>query len=105
MSAWTVEIAVRSANDITWRVLDSDGKFIAFIDVPNTDEGRSTVAKMVAAFQMETALRVADAYDLHFEDCAVCSELTWGQCAEAVRLQDNMTEGRRAALAAAKRLL
>jgi hypothetical protein len=58
VSTWTVEKWDTSSGSglVDYRVL-GNGTFRAFISVPDTDEGRATVALMVGAIQMREALR------------------------------------------------
>lgn len=65
MSAWTatrrhVSLPLDPRDYAAFDIRDHNG-FVAVVVAPDTDEGRATVAKMVAALQMEEALEGADA--------------------------------------------
>lgn len=57
---WTARLLsglpANSGTLLDYDVSDAEGRWVARLRVPRTDEGRSTVAKMVAALQMEQAL-------------------------------------------------
>lgn len=52
---WTARLLGRGEVVARYLVVDKLGLTVAVIEVPPTDFGRSTVAKMVAALQMEQA--------------------------------------------------
>lgn len=55
---WTAELWGDSSSTVSYRVTSRDGDFVAYVDVPPGDEGRSTVAKMVAAPDALTVLGI-----------------------------------------------
>lgn len=73
---WTACLAYKTEGGcLRYAVRDAGGRYLAFLEVEDTEEGRRNVARMVAALQMEEVLDlVRDHFQSGNGECALHPE-------------------------------